>query len=135
MAGTVTAAESKPGIKTPHRIVTWDWLSDGSGNADGTFTGQIHGLIWAVKTIPGSNGDLTTNLPTANYDVTITDQDLMDVLGGSGADRSGTAAEQVQPTTDSAKTPRIINATLLKLNITNAGSAKAGRVRLFIEDR
>src|SRR3990167_1003625 len=63
-------------------------------HTDGTFTStaideEISGELLALETNPGSPA------PTANYDITITDEDGLDVLHGVGANRHTTDTEKV----------------------------------------
>lgn len=54
---------------------------------------KIRSELVKVETIPGLNGNLTDNLPTALYDLTLLDAYGADVVDGALADRSGTAAD------------------------------------------
>jgi hypothetical protein len=83
------------------------------------YTGEIVRLV----TDPGATA------PTANYDITILDEDGIDVLVGAGADRSATATEQVL-----GSSLGIIFNTTLTLEIATAGDAKNGTVYLYIKD-
>ena len=61
-------------------------------HTDGTFTStaletEISGELLQIETDPGATA------PTANYDVTITDQNGLDVLQGVGANRHTTTTE------------------------------------------
>jgi hypothetical protein len=86
---------------------------------------KFQGFIQKIETIPGLHGDLTTTLPDASYDITITDPYGLDVTAAALADRSGTVAE--------AKFPAIPIAvdSELTLNVTNANNSKTGRIIIF----
>ena len=117
MAGTVTVAEQTH--RTLKRI-KWSWIS-ASGVADKATTATFTGEVKTLVTDPGAAA------PDDNYDITITDADGIDVLAGAGANR------------DTANTEYVLAASLggcvdsvLTLNVTNAGDAKAGDVYLYI---
>ncbi len=125
--------------------VTLDWVSANAGTVSlgiastfaaavaakgglgGPLPSKIRGKILAIETAPGLNGDLTTALPTANYDITILDSYSLDVLDGVGANRSGTAAEAVYP-----NDPIPVDSELT-LTIANAGDTKKGRIVLHLD--
>ena len=81
--------------------------------ASGSFTSTvldlpINGYILNAKTIPSPFTETalstiatakswTEYSPTASYDITIKDENSLDVFGGALANRSATAAEQVRP--------------------------------------
>lgn len=108
----------------------FDWVSA----ADGTATGQtdfvVNGEILKIVTNPDAVA------PTDNYDLTLIDDDGLDVAEGLIANRDTANSEEVVPvieTTVNAHTygsPVFVDSALT-LNVTNAGNAKAGRVRVF----
>lgn len=124
------------------RIIV-DWTSDASGDVDvaagiaetldaySRITNEkkdkIVGSLKCVETIPGKDGNLTDNLPTASYDITLTDEYGMDVCGGSLADRSGTVAERKYPDAE------IVVASELNPVVSGAGNAAKGRLILSFE--
>ncbi len=127
MTGTITGSQAfTPGGK----VITLDWKSDASG--DGLIDlstelslGLVTGLLAWIETAPGEDGDLTTDLPTASYDLYLLDIHGYDWLKGALVDRSGTVAELVEP----SDAPILLNQRLI-LKVDNAGSAKRGRVIL-----
>jgi hypothetical protein len=84
---------------------------------------KIRGGLLATEFIPGLNGDLATTRPTNAYDVTILDKYGLDILGGNGADRSGTVADKCEP----ASTTIAVDSELT-LTIANAGNDNTGRI-------
>jgi hypothetical protein len=78
-------------------IVHFAWTADAAdGSVPATLSGEgedwpinYSGCIYAMETNPGSTA------PTADYDITLTDSDGVDMLGGGGADRSATVSEIV----------------------------------------
>ena len=132
---------------SPLRLI-FDWVSAADGTVSlavaSTFTtaealkfasppapSKVRGLLKSVETIPGLNGDLTTTLPTALYQLTIIDTYGFDVLQGAGLGRSGTLAERlINPATE------IIVDSELTLTITGAGDGLTGRIIMeFAEAR
>lgn len=99
MAGTVTttsreliplgASDGRPVLE----IITLDATAD---SADGSFPataisgGKVYGILQRLVTNPGATA------PTDNWDVTITDEDAFDVLGGAGANRDTTTTEEAE---------------------------------------
>jgi hypothetical protein len=75
--------------------------------------------------------------PTDLYDITLTDEDSVDVLAGQGANVSTSATSIVCPgtplkdgTTVSVR-PVVVDG-ILTLNITNAGNGGAGKVVVYV---
>lgn len=125
MTGTVTG--TKAGGLNGKRYVI-DWKCDASGNVSAYLDTDLSlslltGEIAFIETAPGENGDLTTDLPTNLYDITLLDDSEYDWAGGILANRSGTAAEKVIP----ASTLVVIQQRI-KLVVANAGNAKRGRL-------
>jgi len=120
-AGTVTITEETYGTI---KKIKFSWTS-GDGAEDGTASGQTtnvySGKILGLATDPGSPA------PTDDYDITVTDEDGMDVLMGGGADR------------DTANTEYVLSASLgavandkLTINVAAAGTNKKGIAYLYI---
>lgn len=87
---TVTEKQLTRTANSSMHVQTWTWQS----KTDGSLTAcagpaAVNGWVILTTTKPG-----TTN-PTALYDLTLTDSDSIDVMGGTLADRSATLAEQV----------------------------------------
>jgi hypothetical protein len=121
MAGTVTATRA-PRVSGNGREVekvSVAWTSDASGNADGSIT-NLYGFL--VKYVTDPDG---TAAPTDLYDMTLVDENSVDALAGSGADRSATLNQQVYPVASGAQTPVFLCGTHT-FTIANAGNAKSG---------
>jgi len=104
--------------------ITWTFTSDAIGDASEE-TEKVSGIIKRVVTNPD---DIDT--PTAAYDLTIEDEDGVDVLCGNGADRdaSGTgASEQAFPCPGN-----LAVASKLTFKVANAGASKKAIVKLYI---
>lgn len=128
MAGIVTITESREkknidGYSYVSKI-KFDWLSDASGNASQETTLDYDGVILFVVTVPDGGG----TAPTALYDITLTDSDGVDVLGGQGANRSGTATEYLNYTNGLGA----VSKSRLTLSVANAGNSKGGLLYVFI---
>lgn len=111
---------------------TFSWVSDVDGNSTLVSGLAVSGEIERVDFIPSASA-----APAADYDVTLTDEDGIDVLGGQGANRSASAKSTVCPGTPLrdgttvSTVPMIVDG-LLTLNVSNAGDSKAGRVVVYV---
>lgn len=112
--------------------LTLDWTSDAGGvvlAAIGATLGDIRavrGLLSRVETIPGLEGDLTTNLPNDQYDIALLTPYGADLVDGNCGNRSGIIAD----TGPIFATP-IPNIDEIRLNINNAGALRSGRINLY----
>lgn len=120
MAGTVVATEETFGTV---KKIALAWTSDAAGAADGVTLGAYSGEIRRLVTVPSGGGTAPTDL----YDVTLNDEDGVDVLLGAGADRSSTVTQQVN-----AGSLGIVANDKLTLAVRNAGNAKQGTVYLYV---
>lgn len=106
--------------------VIWEWTS----HTDGTLSGASNTTIvvdgWVFQAVT----DPAATAPTDNYDITITDSDNADVMGGELANRDTANSEQVVPSVGSTYGPRFCKGTLT-LAITNAGNTKQGTIILY----
>lgn len=146
MAGTlVVTSMTNPYGDTPRQnTIVLDWLShtDGTVSVDicSTFAAaqkaihvnnpqpnKLKGYIVGIETIPGKDGNLTDNLPSNLYDITLDDPYDYDLAGESLANRSGTVAEKVVPSQ-----PIPIDSEIT-LEISAAGNAKRGRTIVYIK--
>ena len=88
--GTVTLTSADIVEGQDVEIYTYTMTADASdGSFPATATYPINGWIIRVETNPGSTA------PTALYDITLTDQDGLDVMNDALANRSATATEHV----------------------------------------
>lgn len=118
-SGTVTITEETFGTI---KKIKFAWTSTAGGAASDTTVNAYSGKILGLATVPDG-----VAAPTDNYDVTVTDEDGMDVLMGGGADRDTADTEYVLSTSLGA-----VANDKLTLNISNAGNAKKGVVYLYI---
>lgn len=125
--GTATVTEETSGTI---KKIKWAWTAgDAAAPAqDGGCTKQTtyaySGVIVAVAQLPGTAGDQPTNL----YDVTITDEDSVDVIGGLGIDLSN-AANTWKETCDGLGA---VANDKLTLNVSNAGTSNTGTTIVYI---
>jgi hypothetical protein len=119
MAGTVTTTEV---THTSIKKVTFDWLSTSLGAASATTSAGFDGELLGVLFIPDS-GDTA---PSDAYDVTLADEDSIDLLFGQGANLSGTASVAVLSNLG------IVAKETLSLTVSNAGDANGGNVIVYV---
>lgn len=115
-------------------LVTYEWTSDGSGDATGRTTVNLPGILFSAVTLPGAGSDA----PTANYDVVVKQvftnlagsvtEIATDLAGGELQDRSDTGVESVNfwPSVVTPTTGRI------QIEVSNAGSTNQGVVTIAI---
>ena len=98
---------------------TFSWTSDSSGNVTKTITKEgCYGYAQRLDTDP-------TDGPTANYDITINDDDGIDMLAGNGANRHTTTTESVAVDLDNGAPAAMFSAGMV-FGITGAGDTKSG---------
>lgn len=113
----------------PNRWVL-EWTSSSAGTVAIATSDRVWGSIHRIVIDPGSAA------PTDNYDVTLTDEWGIDLLMGQGADLDTADTSSVIPLkqgtdgTNTAMVPITIN-DILTLNVSNAGSAKTGKVIIY----
>jgi len=104
-----------------------EWTSDGSGDATVAIP-NYHGYkLHSVMTAPGADGDLTTDCPTAAYDVVINNAYSEDIMEAALANLSDSVA--VTKYSD----PPICILTALTVVVSNAGDTKQGFLLLALE--
>lgn len=102
--------------------IKWTWTCTSAGTYTEATTYRYNGIIHKLITIPTD--------PTALYDITITDADSVDVLGGAGADRSATLQESKSQSDGLGD----VKSSILTLNVTNAGDIKSAKTIIYILD-
>ena len=85
------------------------------GLASQATTYAYDGEILGFCTIPS-----TSTIPTANYDLVLTDVNGVDLLKGLGANRSATATEYIPSSTQGGVTMLPANGTALTLSMSGA---------------
>lgn len=104
--------------------IKFAWTSDASGDVEKAVTRTINGIALALVTDPGATA------PTDNYDITIEDEDSIDILNGNGSDRDTSNTEQVAVDLDTGQ-GRPVAATSYTFKVANAGNAKVGTAWLY----
>lgn len=107
------------------RKITFDWTSAADGSASGVTLKEYSGQVLGFVTVPSA-----VDVPTADYDIAITDEDGVDVLHGLGANRSDTATEHVGPPIV-ADLGIVVHSTLT-FTVAAAGDTKKGTAFLYV---
>lgn len=135
MAGSLSITDQvfADKINRPVRKVSLAWTSTAGGAVSGNLTDYLSGVLARVAFVPNTSSTQPTNL----YDITLLDENGIDVLAGQGADLSNATATAVIPgvplkdgTTTSVGPAQIDDK--LELRVANAGSAKTGTVVLYL---
>lgn len=133
MAGTVdfTYIDSKDKITYPVSQITFSWVASAGGAVSGILSELINGTIVKVVFNPGSP------TPSAAYDVTLLDDNGLDVLAGQGANLSETTTTAVCPGIPfkDGTTTGVVEVAInskLELQVANAGSGGAGAVIVYV---
>ena len=118
MAGTITAAESR---QASVKQIVFSWLADSSGDGTATATTYSYsGELIKVICEPGA----TT--PDDLYDVTLSDDNDLDLLAGQGADCPDAANLVITggmlPVTNS----------VISLTIAGGGNVATGKVYIYL---
>lgn len=114
----VTISEQK---HTSIRKITFAWTTAADGTASGTTTLPHDGQLLGLYTVPGTVGDQ----PTDAYDITIKDEDGLDVINAQGANRSNVNSELV------VSNLLFVAGDKLTLDVVAAGNTKKGTVYLW----
>lgn len=104
-------------------VISYAFTTDGSGDASEE-TIKILGKVKRMVTNPDD-----TDTPTTGWDLTIKDEDGVDILEGEGANRdvadSGASEEVVL-------TISVLIASKLTFTVANGGNTKKGVVKLYL---
>lgn len=110
--------------------LTFEWTADAADASipdteiEDTITAAIQGMYFE-KMITDPDGDTA---PTANYDITVDDENGIDLLAGAGADRSATASEDAYP---ASPISQAVTGTLTLTISNNAVNSAEGVVKLY----
>lgn len=123
--GTVT--QSDISIYDNVRMLTFTCTADVSGGTYPvtTSSGDIDGYVFLVITNPGSPA------PTANYTITLTDSDGVDIMGGGLFDRHTSNSEQAVPLMAGVYGTRFVNGTLTITITDNSVNSAVTVVKIF----
>mgnify|MGYP001590171713 FL=1 len=107
-----------------------DWVSDSAAGSVSQLSDKpIFGEILRITTNPGAAA------PTTLYDITIDDEDSVDVALGTLLNRSATATETVYPTIVGSGGTTYVQTAIagrITLTIAAAGNSKNGRVTIYL---
>jgi len=105
--------------------IVWTWTSDTGGAATIQTTQFYNGVPIQVVFEPDTS---TATIPTTAYDVTITNEEDVDILSNNGANLTSTGKVYKHHYDGMG----LVVYSKLTLNVSNAGNAKGGKVKLFI---
>lgn len=128
MPGTVT--ESFQDHRTVRKL-SLAWTSDASGAVSGTDSSVVSGEILRVTFVPGAGAVQPTDL----YDLTLLDEDGVDVLQGLGANLSNANTTSVAPLLGDGTAADSVHVAVdgpLSLVVAAAGNAKSGTLILYL---
>lgn len=126
-AGTVTQTWTDVTGDTKSLLLTWTGDSSSGSVPATTSERAIDGYIILVITNPGSTS------PTPDYDITLTDDDDVDVMGGQLMNRDASSTEQIIPKVGNIIGPRWVSG-YMTLNLSNNSVASAtGTIEIFIK--
>lgn len=131
MAGSVTVSRIGVHRDAPVERIRIDWTADGNGAVSGTKVYNVAGVITRVTTVPAAGG----NAPDDNYDVTLLDDEGVDLLAGLGANRDTANTESVAPMLGAGTNVPVVVAGSIELNVAAAGAANKGAVVLYLDRR
>ena len=124
-AGTVTVAYTRIGDE--YTLVTYTWTAASNGSVPATACkATMAGYVVKVVTDPGATS------PTDDYDITLTDSDGVDVMGGTLADRDETNTEQVVPKIGAAYGASFFTGGLTMTITNNSVDSATGEVMVYI---
>lgn len=134
--GTLTVTNRSDGLSAI-KVFELAWTSDGSGNVDQytPASPRISGELIGIKVL-GKDAD-GNNVPGGTHTVTLKDADGFDVLAGLGTSVAAAVALFKAACiigtdgTNSGPAPIPIDG-LLRLEVSGAGAAKCGRIKLYL---
>lgn len=119
--GTVTFTERNLGTI---RLVKAEWTADSGGSvASHTTTNVYDGQLLYAATVPGTSA----NQPSASYDITVLDDNSLDVTNAKIKSQNAVATEYTVGTSMGA-----VAHSKLKPEVSGAGGANTGTLYLWI---
>ena len=125
MTGSLTYVDTKPNAVATIGKLVMSWTGT-AGGAVGAIPVNFNGRIERIVTNP-------TDTPSANYDVTLTDADGLDLGAGLLANRHTTNSEEVTPFVGNGTiTDKLVAyAGVITPTVANSGSAKSGTITIY----
>ena len=108
----------------PVATITWSFTTDASGDVTEQTSATINGQISRVVTNPDN-----TDTPTTLWDLTLKEEDGVDILTGDGADRDAADSGASEPIAPCPPCPAINSK--LTFTVANGGNAKKGVVVVY----
>jgi len=125
MAESVTALISR--VKDDVSLLTFTWeASAADGSLHPVDSPAVRGDVILVVTNPG------TTAPTSNYDISLTDVDGVDVMGGTLANRHSSNSEQAKPLINNEACDRFVSGVLTLEVAGNSVKSAQGVVKVYI---
>ena len=133
-AGTLTINSTDrvqpSGSSRAIRVLDFTWLADGSGDCSAEYVTvpAVTGTVVGLHAIPSGSTD-------DDYDVTLIDNDGVDVLNGAGANLplAATSAENYRFPVDFLNSgPIVIVNRNLSLVVSGGGDTDTGKIRIYI---
>lgn len=127
-AGTLTVAATTVSPALTRYALTW--VSTAGGAVSANLFDVRPGELVQVKFVPNSGGTQPTDL----YDVTLVDENSVDLLAGGGANLSNATSTIKVPSFGATTLYRYVHDGLQRLDlvVANAGNAKGGTIYLWI---
>lgn len=104
------------------------WTATADGSVPVAELGHISGYITLAVIIPG------VPAPSNGYDVTLLDENGLDVFGSKGLGMSSTDTEQFQPCVDKETCQRVVNSKLRLIVSGNSNAAAQGVCKIYIQE-
>ena len=109
----------------PGAIITWSFTTDASGDVTEQTSVIINGRSNRIVTNPDNS-----DTPTTSWDLTITDEDGVDILSTTGANRDAADTGASEQIVLGATNPVV--ASKVTFTVANGGNAKKGVVKLYL---
>lgn len=129
MAGSSNTAVKSAASNFGEDKIVWTWVADdANGSVPNAQTSEVvTGYVMLGVTNPGATA------PTDNYDITVLDEDGVDVFGGELTNRDTANSEQATPLVGSAYGPRFVNSKLTMALANNSVNSATGALTVFVE--
>lgn len=121
-AGSGTVSNDISSTKSMQKLTVY-WTSTASGGAGDDLTIPVNGEVSRLDIASGAE------TPAGLYDMTLTDDDGIDILRGLGGNCNPTGVVHVD--SDTNGWPIAVDDNGLTLAVTNAGAAKNGKIVLY----
>lgn len=131
VAGTITVSRSADHGRAAVFKVSIAWVSSAGGAVTENYVPSIVGVLTRATFVP-AGGALA---PDDNYDVTLLDEDGVDLLVGLGANRDTANTEHVAPMLGAGTNVPVVVVGRIQPVVANAGASNAGTIHLYFDRR